>query len=413
MFLDLPSSDLSLSYQMSLALTAFNRADPMAFALERAELMMPGVTGHTYIPPTDNCVGQIVIVWNGYALLLHQGASSPVQGSRLENGWRQAINYSVLGGANPYLVNMAITLSNQANLVEAMSKPRIVVAGHSLGGAASEVLTLRQTSLGVTFGMSCVTYGSPKPGPDTFSSACDGLDICRWMNDDDPVPFIPPHQTQAPLYFALLDNVGRLNCNRYCQTRGGVNLFVHGDVSTRDLPSHDLENVQLNIGAWLVSLALGTSSPHAMGEYNARLFDRRGLSLGNPPPVRPTTHSGKPEEASTRENARAADEALNALNLLIREGNNTPTVIPRQAAFTYQKVGLVWCTFLHGDQIAVGPTRRRASRLANLGNQFVKRLQTEGIVHTNALSYALSEYLRQATNPDGDFKPVMRTDAIE
>lgn len=76
-------------------------------------------------------------------------------------------------------------------------KLKIVLTGHSLGGAACYIVAAKlvQDGVGLT---GVVTFGSPRPGDALFGAHLESrfklmkTDHQRWVNCNDPVPHVPP-----------------------------------------------------------------------------------------------------------------------------------------------------------------------------------------------------------------------------
>ena len=91
-----------------------------------------------------------------------------------------------------------------------------------------------------------------------------------------------------------------------------------------------------------------------------------------------------------------------------REQNAAPLVVPPGRAFRNVRVGRQWYVFFGDLPVAAGPTRKRAGRMAVLGNDFLRRLQRQGAVDVNALASQFSAYLVAASAIDGGFVPPIR-----
>lgn len=409
MLFDERASHASLSYQMSVLLDYLTKPDPEARIRARCEELKDGVIATRYVPPDAVQVGSCCVVWQDVGLILCQGSSRVDQGFDFTQGWEVPIDYTADSGANPYLRNMATLIINSAGLIDATSRPRIIVAGHSLGGAASVVIAKRLNSTLSIGSVSCITYGAPRCGPSSFADSVSTMDIARWMCDDDPVPHVPPRQNEAPLYFCTMTNLGRTNANRYVQCYGGLQIFRHGEVSDADVSSAAAVDIQFNLGAWLVSLVRGLDSPHTISNYSARLQSYRAATLGDPVYIGGSTHRGNPVLDTPREIAQEVEATVRQFNQSVAGQSSQDVKLPSTSIFQYARLGKLWFVILGDSAFAIGPTRRKAGRLANLGNQFLRRLQTEGQVDTDSLVFALQSYLEEASDPTSTIKPTMRT----
>lgn len=80
---------------------------------------------------------------------------------------------------------------------------KIVITGHSLGGAVAMILSqmLRKRD-GFTYDVLLYTYGAPRSGDTTFVDSAEGLVHHRTVNHNDPVPSLPTTwmNTSKPTY---------------------------------------------------------------------------------------------------------------------------------------------------------------------------------------------------------------------
>ncbi|MFZ1006815.1 MAG: hypothetical protein WAN65_08265 [Candidatus Sulfotelmatobacter sp.] len=405
----LPALSPDLSLQMAIVNNLFWVDGPDGAQRTQYGAIAPPLQSYDYFAPVNECQGYSIALWPNLCVIQIQGCNLPGQGARYEASWRYGTDMPQYGGLNSGLYGMEQIINAQLLSRNAYSRQRVIIVGHSLGGALAECLAyfaLAQTGL---LALSVITYGSPRPGWQAFCNTLSGVDICRWMNDDDPVPCVPPRQNQAGLYFATLNNPGRLAANAYVQTRGGLELFTDGSAAAADTPGPASISLQTNLAAWLISVIQNVATHHSMPEYINRLQARQTSSLVAVPAPPGSTHSGTPVRQSQHLMQQIASEALATLRANTVAGNIDPVVIPDGKAFTYAKEGGVWVTLLRGSLFSIGPTRRAASGLAARGNRFLDRLQSEGQVNTEALELALSDYLADATDPNQGFRPVMRT----
>lgn len=71
------------------------------------------------------------------------------------------------------------------------AKKRLLITGHSLGGALAVLAASRLPGVP----LSVYTYGQPRVGSEEFAKSCEGLfgsDYFRFVNDKDIVPRVPP-----------------------------------------------------------------------------------------------------------------------------------------------------------------------------------------------------------------------------
>ncbi len=75
------------------------------------------------------------------------------------------------------------------------------VTGHSLGGAIAAILMMRFHNEGLKLGQ-CVTFGQPKVTNESGVERYRDLPLLRFVNDEDPVPLVPPLTLVAAIHGA-------------------------------------------------------------------------------------------------------------------------------------------------------------------------------------------------------------------
>lgn len=405
----LPAYSPDLALDLARLLVRLRNASDAVPVLDLAEEGRPGIVNHYLSLAGPTIPGWMIIRWADAALVLVDGTTQAQQALSMLAILNEPIDYSQLSGVNRYYRQVAELIFARMADIGVYSGMRLVCAGHSLGGPICYCVSRIAESLPWRTNNYAITFGAPRPGPETFARSVQVMSMVRWMNAGDPVPQVPPRQNQAPLFFTTLSQTGRLNANRYVHPHGGILLETNGSVEDVIEENVASINLTLSLGSWLVSLATDNPTAHNMNEYVTRLVTRIA-TLG---PTRPAD-TGSPDRGhrvrdSSREIQRQVEETLAILNGQTREGNIGEVVIPAEQAFTAHRNGDVWQVYLTGTYFATGPTRRRARHLAALGNVFLRKLQTEGVVDTTALVGAFQTYLQEATDPTGRFHPTMRT----
>ena len=82
-----------------------------------------------------------------------------------------------------------------------IKEPKIIVTGHSLGGALATIAACKY-SYDYEFPIKCVTFGSPRVGNSLFVEYFNNkVDLSlRYVNDNDPIPLVP-----LPIRFRHVD----------------------------------------------------------------------------------------------------------------------------------------------------------------------------------------------------------------
>ena len=400
-----PPLAYELAWMMPMLYTANAERDIRA----HCERLKSGVQTVIYYPATPTQMAMAAVGWTDTALVLIGGCSSIEHGTQYLQGLQQRIDYNRRGGVNPFLDDYGEVVQTRMSVARILPAPRVLLVGHSMGGATAMAIARRLIDQGPSFAISVLTFGSPRSGPDVFANQVESIDICRWMNAEDPVPCVPPRSNQARLAHATLHPETALNWNRYVHTKGGLQLEDGGGALARDVPEiPDLE-IQTSLAAWLYSCWLQVDSLHSMPTYIDRLRARAArfpVAIATP---RPRNHS----EAGIQNNSlREVKAAIAAQQAVIREDsrvlNSSPLVIPKQWVFATQKIGTVWCMTWQGEVVSIGPSRRKVRDQTRSANTLLRRLQRSASVGTDGFPLALKRYLEAAADPAGGFNPVMR-----
>jgi len=403
------SSNVELGFELIGWIALLRGPNPESNITRLAQIIKPGMLSSVYVPVTDLLPAHLVMVWQDVAVCLIDGVTRLSQATAYADALDVDVNASTLGGVNDYVHRQAIAVAQTMVSAGVLRTSGMYIAGHSMGGAIAECIwVLLQRSTG-GFPASVVTFGSPRPGWAPFCRLLDGCDLTRWMNDDDPVPCVPPRQTQARLWFAVISNRQRLNANGYVHPRGGIILRADGTVTAGDVPPIPDTGVQLSLAAWIDRSASNVETSHGAAAYYNRLFLRKQNVPPQAPPVGGSTHSGTPVQAPSNEMRRQADQTLRDVNAVARDGNATPVVIPPAQIFQAVSIHGEWCIEFGMVTFSVAGGRKRARAVAALGNRFLRRLQGLARVDIDALATQFIHYLLEASNPNSEFRPTMRT----
>ena len=358
--------------------------------------------------PTDFDFGWCAIKWQGTLLVLVQGLTNAALTKKYADAWDEPIAYGRGAGVNSFLWDFSISLNEMLSSRGFYPASRLILVGHSAGGAAVQAyarLLLEAQQLG---NASVITFGSPCAGPQTFTQSISSLDLCRWMVDVDPVPCIPPRQSQSPRVYSVLSNETALNWNRMVQPHGGFSLNEIGGAFPRENTQFELLDVQTSIVNWLVQMATNQINAHSMPTYVSRLTTRLATYGEMRVGPRPTTHAGKAVEVDARElEAARATEVKRVLDTYEAQAGAV-LVIPQVYRFKAHKIGQQWVVIWMDSTVAIVPGKRKARDIARSGNTLLNRLQRCAGISTESLQNSLNNYLLAAADDGAGFSPVMK-----
>lgn len=349
--------------------------------------------------------------WQGRLVVVIQGVQVPGHATGYVNALNEEINWNLYGGANTYVLSQAERILFALRDLGFGRNARTVIFGHSMGGAVALALNIMIAERGDSASISTITYGAPRPGPDTFASLIQPLDVVRWMNGADSVPLIPPRQNQAPAFFAAATMRMRQNANRYVQPHGGIVIDQDGTAADRDVPEIAIEDIQSSLSLWLYSCYLGVNSVHSIPAYILALGRRAALPSQQRPATDGTSSAGQPVERNhSGVIDRAVNEQINLIKQRAIEQDAVPLRIPEKWQVRARKVGGVWGVYWHEVLVAIGPQKGRCRKIAHSMNLALRRLQQFGFVGADDLATTFQQYMDAARAVDSGFQPVMRSD---
>jgi hypothetical protein len=337
------------------------------------------------------------------------GISNLAHATNIMDGYA-GINLPLVNGptSNAFFISSARFVWER--MLQLGNPPPIVYGGGwSWGGASLYLLPLvkRSDELPLlTYRLH--TFGMPRPGSERQCQAVDPLvDHCRWMNDDDPIPLVPPRVSDFPAILPAFGIIPAIRASEFVQPRHGINLRSNGVWTPAELPTAAQPNFVPSLIRWWLAWNEGDRLPHAISEYIGRL--NAALLLATP---REHIVFGRREPADVpgaREVNQREREFLAQIRAMEHNQNIQRFAIPPRMRFKAQRVGRVWYTVFNETIIATPGTKRSAKRLARQGNAFLDSLQTLAVVDPDAFNQALHDYLKAAADAGSGFSPLLQT----
>lgn len=344
---------------------------------------------------------------SGWCITLVNGVASPSTGNAVWDGYLNAAPGQV-GVYNAYLRNQGIALAD-TYLGVPSTAPNNIFIGHSAGGAlafyAYQRLWLNRRNIAKA---NFILYGCPKFTSVPSFDVAPVNTIRHWMNDDDPVPFIPP---TLPTWQRIWAGLSIFQANRltyFTAIAGGVVLNILGEPQLSTLPTNIGPSPPDAIGAWLAAVEQGRTTSHSIEAYLSRFLAGSNIRSVADQPLLGTSEGGDygPEPiARTRRQVEAAQESI--IRQTERGVTEAQTVIPAGHEFKAYRRGRIWYVSFHGVQVATAPNKKRARGLARAGNDLLRRLLIEHQVEGNALTQQLANWIIEASSDNGGYFPTL------
>jgi len=283
----------------------------------------------------------------------------------------------------------------------------LLIAGHSLGGAFAQVLCKTAAIRNLRTAQAAVTFGSPKiihrPNQDFYN----GLNITRWMGNDDPIPLVPPAVVTNISSLASLFPLTLENWSRTMQLAGGVSMATDGTTEDTPVPPLSTINFGASMANWLWEIYRQRETQHDLPTYIARL--QNVVTRTSPPASAVVIESGpeRPATLTRRDANRSIAEGVDNIIRVAAAQNASALGVPPERAFKPVKIGGIWWVVFGGQLVAVGPRRRNVGRMCVTGNQFLRRLQRMGGVDGVGLGNLLIDYIAAASTPNNGFTPTI------
>lgn len=343
----------------------------------------------------------------GYAVVFCGGTEELSQAAYLVSAWSLRVPNDTIAGLPLLFDQLAFRFRAIYNAFGPPSPPRLFFVGHSYGGCIAQACAAYFKSVQPEIAILSVSFGAPRVGDARFARLQSVNSNTRWMNDDDPVPLLPPSAPAAVSYAAGLGSEVLYRWEAFQHGGGGIVLDDLGNPTPGELPPRGVVPGGASLAAWVLKTAQGGVTQHSMSAY----YDRLTMLVNRtvpPSPVRPSAAPVEPSRITDRHTRNAQQDAF--IQTIVHTGatqQQGPLIVPPDRPFKTVKFdGLWWVTF-GGQLVAVGATRKRAGRMAVLGNDFLRRIQRQAGVDTVSLKQLFGEYLDAASTPDNGFSPVI------
>lgn len=215
--------------------------------------------------------GSAIISTPNYILVCISGTSNPQQLAL------QAL-YSVfpLSGNGPFATLLlwafaADAIHQRVRAIDPTGNLPVIFTGHSYGAAIAVHLAAIYRSHQPQRKIALVTFGLPNPGPAELRNVLSDIPRTHLANVDDPVPHVPPSDTDLGVFGLVVPNDVRARWNRFRPLDRQVVLFPDGAWYQTDATTWDLLSIRSTVAAALMNAPTDPIDGHRQRTYVARL----------------------------------------------------------------------------------------------------------------------------------------------
>lgn len=339
-----------------------------------------------------------------------QGTQTAAQGIALIAGYDPVSQRVPL--VNDYA--QALAGSWAADVIRnAGNRRKISLVGHSLGGAAAQVFQREMEAQG--FKVDCWTFGSPNCWGQSSIDSVRRMRHVRCFRQDDPVPFVCPPPSMAPLWYAGLSTQARAKAAQFRHACVGLQIGDNLTFSEAWYPQAALISPQASLASWLVQTALNRAptSNHSVPAYLAGLGDWMGVyfydrdeepfgsgggDLPENDPVNPNVNAAPLPQVIPPPAPMGGPQAPFASPEIIRQLTQAvqpATPFPRGLLMTTVKFENEWAVVWQGQILCIAD-KVKARAVRRQGNQFIRALYTNTDMDPNALAMTMQAFAQSS-----------------
>jgi len=215
--------------------------------------------------------GTLIATIQGRTIVLISGTTNPLQWAL--QGFSGAAGLVNFGQYSTLLAWRIASDAIQNRIMDATLDPEgpISLIGHSYGGAIACILAARYRLHNPFRYIQLLTFGCPKPGDSRLADILSTVQQTHFVNDDDPVTYLPPSGPDLGLLAALIPGNLIARWNSYARPANRIGLDASGN--RRDNPDpDDVYSLLFRIVNELVSGETPAAiNSHMMHEYRRRL----------------------------------------------------------------------------------------------------------------------------------------------
>lgn len=271
MDLNLAMSDPRWGYELAWALNELYAGPNLGLVNNTMRGTIGEDTTAQEWPVTDLVPSVAIFKGPSVTVVLMQGIRTYTQVGALVLSWIEDRNLRENSGFARVADRVADVMIQRLGDFNALDNSRYILAGHSYGGMCLQSLASKLAARRATNVVSLATFGSPKGGDDRLAHSMQRVDLCRYMNVGDNIPFAPPISDQAPLMHLLLTRHESLSINQLVLVGQGKVLADTGAITDGGYPPLPGIFADLSIANFLVNNSAPVAVAHRLAEYVRRL----------------------------------------------------------------------------------------------------------------------------------------------
>jgi hypothetical protein len=301
------------------------------------------------------------------------GAREPADQIQTIEGWSSPVRVQQIPGLyNANAVAWLLSVRQWLQDNNGFTNKFTWVYGYSWGGAVAPMLAYYLQSQDIVGTAQAVTFGTPRFTDELGARTLEPFLRLRLMAVSDPLPYLVPSFSEAPLMHVAAGARASYQYNQYVHVGYGAVLTADGQMNQGVLPPGVPLPIDTNM-ATFIRLNMGEGRPHAIWNYASTLnrvhagpvreVEYRGHNLPAEPAVIPGIET-RPEPMPLREVRRVIARNVKAGTAPIRAMDRGATRRTARGRVTYRKVDGVWTVRLDGQPIYNATGKRDAKGYA-------------------------------------------------
>jgi hypothetical protein len=367
----------------------------------------PPSFGSMYRAATPTCPGFYFAQRNGAAFLLLDGAVGLNQAILLTAGYVGTAHPAITNPSNFYLRDAATEVVTSIRADNFPRPNNLRVCGYSLGGAIAPFLPFEFNRQG--FGDdrgNILSFGAPKTAGFRNNQTLGVNDRCtRLMCDNDPVPIFPPGAIDFLAVIALVGPIHAARLSNFTHPGRGSVINNEGIITAATVPAVSNLDFGVNLANWLWSTENGQDNAHALTEYEKRLIlmegrNNRAFHI----PQAPIQRQAELQRNELNPQERRVVDTIVTTGR--RQGIDNVS-LPVEKIFRWVRVGRINCVAFGDKLVTITSTKKRALRMANSGNDFLRVMQRQAVVDPVSMTQQFINYFQFAVQGDLGFRPAL------